>query len=84
MSLVAVMDWFSRYVRSWAISITMDTACCVEALDQALGQGHPEIFHTDQGVQFTRQAFTARLKAGGSRSSMEGRGRALDNVLVER
>jgi putative transposase len=82
--LVAVMDWFSRYVLSWAISITMDTAFCVEALDQALGQGHPEIFNTDQGVQFTSQAFTARLKEGGIRISMDGRGRALDNVFVER
>jgi putative transposase len=82
--LVAVMDWFSRYVLSWAISITMDTAFCVEALDQALGHGHPEIFNTDQGVQFTSQAFTARLKEGGIRISMDGRGRALDNVFVER
>jgi putative transposase len=82
--LVAVMDWFSRYVLSWAISITMDTAFCVEALDQALGQGHPEIFNTDQGGQFTSQAFTARLKEGGIRISMDGRGRALDNVFVER
>jgi putative transposase len=82
--LVAVMDWFSRYVLSWAVSITMDTAFCVEALDQALGHGHPEIFNTDQGVQFTSQAFTARLKEGGIRISMDGRGRALDNVFVER
>ena len=82
--LVAVMDWFSRYVLSWAISITMDMAFCVEALDQALGQGHPEIFNTDQGAQFTSQVFTARLKAGGIRISMDGRGRALDNVFVER
>jgi putative transposase len=82
--LVAVMDWFSRYVLSWVISITMDMAFCVEALDQALGQGHPEIFNTDQGAQFTSQAFTARLKEGGIRISMDGRGRALDNVFVER
>jgi putative transposase len=82
--LVAVMDWFSRYVLSWAVSITLDTAFCVEALDQALGHGHPEIFNTDQGVQFTSQAFTARLKEGGIRISMDGRGRALDNVFVER
>jgi putative transposase len=82
--LVAVMDWFSRYVLSWTISITMDVACCVEALDQALGQGHPEMFNTDQGVQFTSQAFTARLKKGGIRISMDGRGRALDHVFVER
>lgn len=82
--LVAVMDWFSRYVLSWALSITMDVAFCVEALEQALGQGHPEMFNTDQGVQFTSQAFTARLKEGGIRISMDGRGRALDNVFVER
>ena len=82
--LVAVMDWFSRYVLSWVLSITMDVAFCVEALEQALGQGRPEIFNTDQGVQFTRQAFTARLKEGGIRISMDGRGRALDHVCVER
>jgi putative transposase len=82
--LVAVMDWFSRYVLSWALSITLDLSFCVEALEQALGQGCPEIFNTDQGVQFTSQAFTARLKQGGIRISMDGRGRALDNVFVER
>ena len=83
-SLVAVMDWLSRSVLSWTISITRDMACCVEALDQALGQGHPELFHTDQGAQFTSPAFTARLKEGGIRISMDGRGRALDHVFVER
>jgi putative transposase len=82
--LVAVIDWFSRYVLSWAVSITLDVAFCVEALDQALRQGQPEIFNTDQGPQFTSQAFTARLKEGGVRISMDGRGRALDNVFVER
>jgi len=82
--LVAVIDWFSRYVLSWVLSITMDVPFCVEALDQALGQGQPEIFNTDQGAQFTSQAFTARLKEGGVRISMDGRGRALDNVFVER
>lgn len=82
--LVAVMDWFSRYVLSWALSITLDLSLCVEALEQALGQGCPEIFNTDQGVQFTSQAFTARLKPGGIRISMDGRGRALDHVFVER
>lgn len=82
--LVAVIDWFSRYVLSWAVSITMDVPFCVEALNQALSQGQPEIFNTDQGAQFTSQAFTARLKEGGIRISMDGRGRALDNVFVER
>jgi putative transposase len=82
--LVAVMDWFSRYVLSRALSIILDLSFCVEALEQALGQGCPEIFNTDQGVQFTSQAFTARLKQGGIRISMDGRGQALDNVFVER
>jgi putative transposase len=82
--LVAVMDWFSRYVLSWAVSITIDVAFCVEALEEALSQGQPEIFNTDQGAQFTSQDFTARLKKGGVQISMDGRGRALDNVFVER
>jgi putative transposase len=82
--LVAVIDWFSRYVLSWAISITMDVPFCLEALEQALARGQPEIFNTDQGAQFTSQAFTARLQKGGMQISMDGRGRALDNVFVER
>jgi putative transposase len=82
--LVAVSDWFSRYVWSWAISITLDVACCLEALDQALHQGRPEIFNTAPGVQFTSVAFTQRLQQGGVRISMDGRGRALDHVFVER
>ena len=82
--LVAVMDWFSRYVLSWAVSITMEVPFCLEALDQALRQGRPEVFNTDQGAQFTSQEFTARLKKGGVQISMDGRGRALDNVFVER
>jgi putative transposase len=83
-SLVAVIDGFSREVLSGVLSITMDVPCCVEALDQALGQGPPAIVNTDQGAQFTSQAFTARLKEGGVRISMDGRGRALDHVCVER
>ena len=82
--LVAVIDWFSRYVLSWAVSITMDVTFCLEALAQALRQSQPEIFNTDQGAQFTSPAFTDRLKHGGIRISMDGRGRALDNVFVER
>lgn len=82
--LVAVLDWFSRYVLSWAMSITMDRTFCVEALERALEQGRPEMLNTDQGVQFTSQAFTARLQEGGLRISMDGRGRALDHVCVER
>jgi putative transposase len=82
--LVAVMDWFSRYVLSWAVSITMDVGFCLEALDQALEVAHPEIFNSDQGAQFTSLEFTGRLAAAGIRISMDGRGRALDNVFVER
>jgi putative transposase len=82
--LVAVIDWFSRYVLSWAVSITMDVPFCVEALEHALSQGQPDMFNTDQGAQFTSQAFTTRLKEGEIQISMDGRGRALDNVFVER
>lgn len=82
--VVAVIDWFSRYVLSWAISITMDMAFCLEALDQALQRGRPEIFNTDQGAQFTSVAFTERRQQGGVRISMDGRGRALENVFVKR
>lgn len=82
--LVAVMDWFSRYVLSWAVSITMDVGFCLEALEQALEVAHPDVFNTDQGAQFTRLDFTGRLQAAGIRISMDGRGRALDNVFVER
>ena len=69
---------------SWAVSITLDVACCVEALEQALSQGQPEIVHTDQGAQCTSQDFTVRLQHGGIRVRMDGRGRALDHVCVER
>jgi putative transposase len=82
--LVAVMDWFSRYVLSWAVSITMDVSFCLEALDQALEVARPDIFNTDQGAQFTSHDFTERLAAAGILMSMDGRGRALDNVFVER
>jgi putative transposase len=78
------MDWCSRYVRSWAVSSTRDVALCVEALKQAIRHRPPEIFHTAQGAQFTRLACTERLKNRGIRIRMDGRGRALDNVLVER
>jgi putative transposase len=81
---VAVIDWFSRYVLSWALSVTMDVPFCLEALEQALRGGRPEIFNTDQGAQFTSQVFTERLRQGGIQISMDGRGRALDNVCVER
>jgi putative transposase len=82
--LVAVMDWFSRYVLSWAVLITMDVSFCLEALDQALEVARPDIFNTDQGAQFTSHDFTERLAAAGILISMDGRGRALDNVFVER
>jgi putative transposase len=82
--LVAVMDWFSRYVLSWAVSITMEGGFCLDALEEALGQAKPDIFNSDQGAQFTSLEFTGRLAAAGIRISMDGRGRALDNVFVER
>lgn len=82
--LVAVIDWYSRYVLSWEISTTMETDFGVSALERALVQGQPEIFNTDQGAQFTSQAFTSVLQAHQIAISMDGRGRALDNIFVER
>ena len=82
--LVAVIDWFSRYVLSWEVSVTMESSFCVAALDWALRTGRPEIFNTDQGAQFTSQEFTGRLLAQGIVISMDGRGRALDNIFIER
>jgi len=82
--LVAVIDWYSRFVLSWQLSNTLDGNFCLEALQQALQHGPPEIFNTDQGAQFTAQAFTGALAAAGIRISMDGRGRALDNIFVER
>ena len=84
MYLAAVMDWYSRYVLAWQLSNTLDGLFCLDALDLALAQGQPDIFNTDQGAQFTALAFTSRLAATGIRISMDGRGRALDNVFVER
>jgi len=82
--LMAVIDWFSRYVLSWEISITLDTSFCLEALDRALRIATPEIFNSDQGVQFTSNEFVSRLKSADIRISWDGRGRALDNIFVER
>ena len=82
--LVAVLDWFSRYVLAWRLSNTLTGTFCLEALDEALGRGKPEIFNSDQGSQFTAAAFTGRLESAGVAISMDGRGRALDNVFVER
>ena len=85
MYLVAVMDWRTRAVLSWRLSNTMDSGFCVSALEEALERyGKPEIFNTDQGSQFTSRDFTGRLEDHGIRISMDGRGRALDNVFVER
>jgi len=82
--LMAVMDWFSRYVLAWRLSNTMDVSFCLEALEEALGLGRPEIFNTDQGSQFTSEDFTGRLKTADVKISMDGRGRAVDNIFVER
>lgn len=84
MYLVAVLDWHSRYVLSWELSNTLDSGFCVSALEAALERRQPEIFNTDQGAQFTSQAFTGVLEAAGVAISMDGRGRALDNVFIER
>jgi len=83
--LVAVMDWFSRRVLAWRLSITMETDFCVEALQEAMARhGQPEIFNTDQGVQFTSAGFLDELQTRGVRISMDGRGRFLDNIFIER
>lgn len=84
MYLVAIIDWFSRFVLAWQLSNTLDGLFCFEALRLALQLGHPEIFNTDQGVQFTAHAFTHELETVGIRISMDGRGRAFDNIFVER
>jgi putative transposase len=84
MYLAAVIDWYSRYVIAWRLSNTLDGSFCLEMLEEALRRGRPEIFNTDQGVQFTAAAFTGRLESAGVAVSMDGRGRALDNVFVER
>jgi len=83
--LCAVIDWHSRYVLSWRLSTTLDAAFCVEALQEALGKyGRPEVFNTDQGCQFTCVDFTSILERNEIAISMDGKGRALDNVFVER
>ncbi len=82
--LLAVMDRFSRYVLSWRIANTLDATFCLEALEEALAQGRPEIFNTDQGSQFTSANFTQRVERAGVRMSMDGRGRCMDNVFIER
>jgi len=82
--LVAIMDWYSRYVLSWEVSVSMESSFCVSALGWALQQGQPEIFNTDQGAQFTSTGFTSQLEKHGVKISMDGRGRAMDNIFIER
>jgi putative transposase len=84
MYLAAVLDWYSRYVLSWRLSNTLDGSFCLDMLEEALGRGRPAVFNTDQGVQFTSQAWTGRVESAGVAVSMDGRGRCLDNVFVER
>ncbi len=81
---VAVMDWATRHVLAWELSNTMDASFCVSALDEALGCGRPEIFNTDQGSQFTSEAFAERVLSADVRFSMDGQGRYLDNIFIER
>ena len=82
--LAAIMDWYSRYVIAWEVSVSLESSFCLSILDRALDSGKPEIFNSDQGVQFTSEAFVERLKALEIRISWDGRGRALDNIFVER
>jgi putative transposase len=82
--LVAIIDWYSRYVLSWRLSNTMDSGFCIEALKDALRKGRPDIFNTDQGAQFTDEAFTGLLQQHGVRISMDGKGRYNDNLFIER
>jgi putative transposase len=82
--LVAIMDWYSRYVLSWEVAVTLDSDFCVSALERALISAQPEIFNSDQGAQFTSVAFTERLLGHGIRISMDGRGRVFDNIFVAR
>ena len=82
--LVAIMDWFSRYVLSWRLSNSLDVSFCLEVLEEALEQGCPDIFNTDQGSQFTSNEFTGLLLSKGIKISMDGKGRAFDNIFTER
>jgi putative transposase len=82
--LVAILDWFSRYVLSWQLSNSLNTSFCLTALEEALETSRPEIFNSDQGSQFTSREFTGRLEGAGIQISMDGRGRVFDNIFVER
>ena len=84
MYLVAIMDWYSRYVLAWRLSNTLDADFCVDALEDALKKGRPDIFNRDQGAQFTSEAFTGLLRQYGVRISMDGKGRYSDNLFIER
>ena len=84
MYLAAVIDWYSRYILAWQLSNTLEGSFCIEVLQQALQKGRPDIFNTDQGAQFTAPAFTAVLENADIRISMDGKGRALDNIFIER
>ncbi len=84
MYLAATIDWYSRYVLAWRLSNTLDGTFCLEMLEEALSRGKPEVFNTDQGTQFTAETWTSRLESAGVAVSMDGRGRCLDNVFVER
>jgi putative transposase len=84
MYLAATIDWYSRYVVAWRLSNTLDGSFCLDMLEEALHLGRPKVFNTDQGVQFTAEAWTGRLQAAGVAVSMDGKGRCLDNVFVER
>ena len=82
--LVAIIDWYSRYVLAWELSNTLEVGFCLEALQEALRISRPEIFNSDQGSQFTSKEFTGRLEEEGIRISMDGRGRVFDNIFIER
>jgi putative transposase len=82
--LVAIIDWYSRYVLSWRLSNTLDADFCIQALEEALRTSRPDIFNTDQGAQFTSEAFTGLLEQHGVRISMDGKGRYSDNLFIER
>ena len=84
MYLVVIMDWYSRYVLAWRLSNTLDADFCVEALEEALSKGKPDVFNTDQGSQFTGKAFTGLLEKHGIKISMDGKGSYRDNLFIER
>lgn len=84
MYLVAIIDWYSRFVLSWEVSNTMDVSFCLDALESSFSRGVPDIFNSDQGSQYTSKAFTQRLKEKGAQISMDGRGRCFDNIFIER